>query len=218
MVLSVGKVAPSAVVLAFVGYCVWPSVSELASGPRPPKPPAKVPELAATLFAPKLPPPPTRESVGREGRGGAGRCQGSSEPARRDGGRFPRGQGGRRSARQFQARSHVYLGRSAAGDHQRPTVRPPGKAAGRGLRDAAVQDRRRVSGESAAGSRGNDRGVEVFGRHLPAPVSFVPRVRCGRQVGRRRGAPRATDSPAASTAEKSAAKSAANNQPSKSGK
>ena len=50
--------------LAFVGYCVWPSVSELTSDPPPPKPPAKVPELAAALFSPTMPPRPTKNPWG----------------------------------------------------------------------------------------------------------------------------------------------------------
>ena len=63
MAISAGKVAPSAVVLAFVGYCVWPSVSEWTSAP-PPKPPVKVPELAAALFSPTMPPRPTKNPWG----------------------------------------------------------------------------------------------------------------------------------------------------------
>ena len=63
MAISAGKVAPSAVVLAFVGYCVWPSLSELTSSP-PPKPPVKVPELAAALFSPTMPPCPTKNPWG----------------------------------------------------------------------------------------------------------------------------------------------------------
>jgi hypothetical protein len=63
MAISAGKVAPSAVVLAFVGYCVWPSVSEWTSAP-PPKPPVKVPELAAALFSPTMPPCPTKNPWG----------------------------------------------------------------------------------------------------------------------------------------------------------
>jgi hypothetical protein len=59
-----GKLAPSAVVLAFVGYCVWPSMSELTATPGPPKPPAKLPELAPTLFSPPMPPCPTRNPWG----------------------------------------------------------------------------------------------------------------------------------------------------------
>jgi hypothetical protein len=64
MAISAGKLAPSAVVLAFVGYCVWPSLSEMISPPPPPTPPAKVPELAASLFSPTIPPVPTRNPWG----------------------------------------------------------------------------------------------------------------------------------------------------------
>ena len=59
MVIPVGKLAPSAAALVFVADCVWPSLSELASAPRP-TPPKKVPELAAALFSPAMPPCPTR--------------------------------------------------------------------------------------------------------------------------------------------------------------
>jgi hypothetical protein len=59
MVIPVGKLAPPAAALVFVAYCVWPSLSELASGPRP-TPPKKVPELAAALFSPAMLPSPTR--------------------------------------------------------------------------------------------------------------------------------------------------------------
>jgi len=64
MAISAGKLAPSAVVLAFVGYCVWPSVSELASAPPPPPPPVKVPELAAASFSPTMPSLPTKNPWG----------------------------------------------------------------------------------------------------------------------------------------------------------
>jgi hypothetical protein len=64
MAISAGKLAPSAVVLAFLGYCAWPSLSEMVSPPPPPPPPAKVPELAASLFSPTMPPVPTRNPWG----------------------------------------------------------------------------------------------------------------------------------------------------------
>jgi hypothetical protein len=64
MGISINKLAPSAVVLAFVGYCAWPSVSELASDPQQANAPAKVQELAATLFSPALPPPTTQNPWG----------------------------------------------------------------------------------------------------------------------------------------------------------
>ena len=64
MAISAGKVAPSVVVLALVGYCVWPSVLELTSAPPPPPSPVKVPELAASLFSPTMPSPPTKNPWG----------------------------------------------------------------------------------------------------------------------------------------------------------
>jgi hypothetical protein len=64
MAISAGKVAPSVVVLALVGYCAWPSVSELMSDPPPPKQPVKVPELAAALLSPTLPARPTKNPWG----------------------------------------------------------------------------------------------------------------------------------------------------------
>ncbi len=64
MAISAGQVAPSAVVLAFVGYCVWPSVSELTSVPPLPPPPVEVPKLAATLFSPTMPSCPTKNPWG----------------------------------------------------------------------------------------------------------------------------------------------------------
>lgn len=64
MAISVGKLAPSAVVLAFVGYCTWPSLSDLTSTLPPPKAPPKVAEVAASLFSPTMPPVPTRNPWG----------------------------------------------------------------------------------------------------------------------------------------------------------
>ncbi len=64
MAVSVAKVAPSAVVLAFVGYCSWPSVYALLSPPPPPPPPPAVTPLAASLFSPQLPPPPMKSPWG----------------------------------------------------------------------------------------------------------------------------------------------------------
>lgn len=64
MAISAGKLAPSVVVLAFVGYCVWPSLSEMMSPPPPPKAAAKVSELAASLFSPTMGPVPTRNPWG----------------------------------------------------------------------------------------------------------------------------------------------------------
>jgi hypothetical protein len=64
MAISVGKLAPSAIVLAFVGYCVWPSLSDLTSTPLPPKAPAKIREVPVALFSPTMPPVPTRNPWG----------------------------------------------------------------------------------------------------------------------------------------------------------
>jgi hypothetical protein len=57
MGVSVNKLAPSAVVVALVGYCIWPSVSELTSPASSPMPPKKLSELPASLYAPVMPPP-----------------------------------------------------------------------------------------------------------------------------------------------------------------
>jgi hypothetical protein len=64
MTLTAGKLAPSAIVLACVGYCAWPSLTDMVSGPPPQKAPRKLPELAATLFSPKLPMPPRKNPWG----------------------------------------------------------------------------------------------------------------------------------------------------------
>ena len=64
MAISADKVAPLAVVLAFVGYCIWPSVPELLSDPPKAKPPEKIEEIPAELFSPKMPPAPTRNPWG----------------------------------------------------------------------------------------------------------------------------------------------------------
>jgi hypothetical protein len=64
MSISAGKLAPSVVVVAFVGYCAWPSVSHLVSGPSISKAAGKATELATALFAPRLGPPPTKNPFG----------------------------------------------------------------------------------------------------------------------------------------------------------
>ena len=64
MNVSAGKLAPSAVVVAFVGYCVWPSVANLTSSPVAPAAAGKVAELATSLFSPKLGPAPTKNPFG----------------------------------------------------------------------------------------------------------------------------------------------------------
>jgi hypothetical protein len=60
MAISVGKLLPRATVLAAVAYGVWPTVSETLWPPAP-SASESVPELASSLFSPKLPPPPTRD-------------------------------------------------------------------------------------------------------------------------------------------------------------
>jgi hypothetical protein len=65
MTFTAEKVAPLAVVLAFTGYCTWPSVSELMSDSKQ-SPPKKKTDLAATLFSPKLPPPAARNPFSLE--------------------------------------------------------------------------------------------------------------------------------------------------------
>jgi hypothetical protein len=63
MVISVEKVAPRVIALAAVAYCVWPSLTALMSEPES-KRPQKLPELAASLLSPKMPPQPTRDPFG----------------------------------------------------------------------------------------------------------------------------------------------------------
>jgi hypothetical protein len=64
MTLSAGKLAPSAVVVAFVGYCIWPSLSSMTSGPQVPKTTETMMELVTSYFAPKLSSPPTKNPFG----------------------------------------------------------------------------------------------------------------------------------------------------------
>jgi hypothetical protein len=64
MALTAGKLAPSLAVTAFMGYCVWPSVSDIVSPPPPPPTAEKIAELAPSLFNPKLPPPPQKNPFG----------------------------------------------------------------------------------------------------------------------------------------------------------
>jgi hypothetical protein len=59
MVISISKLAPRLIALAAVGYCVWPSLSDLRSETKP-KVPRKASELATSLFSPKMSPSPTR--------------------------------------------------------------------------------------------------------------------------------------------------------------
>ena len=60
MVLSAGKLVPRAIVLATVGYCVWPTLADFASQPET-KPAKKLVELTASLLTPTLPSSPDRD-------------------------------------------------------------------------------------------------------------------------------------------------------------
>jgi hypothetical protein len=64
MAITAGKVVPSLIVTSFVGYCIWPTVSQMSSGPRTPPHAEKVSEIANTLFSPALPPRPTKNPFG----------------------------------------------------------------------------------------------------------------------------------------------------------
>ena len=64
MALSPGKLAPSVAVLAFVGYCAWPSVSNMIHDAKAYKPPADISELAASILMPKLAPLPQKNPFG----------------------------------------------------------------------------------------------------------------------------------------------------------
>jgi hypothetical protein len=64
MAISTAKLVPRAIALAAVGYCIWPSLNALVVEPES-KPPAKLPEVAALLASPALPPCPTRNPFAR---------------------------------------------------------------------------------------------------------------------------------------------------------
>jgi hypothetical protein len=59
MAISLSKAVPRMVVVAAVGYCVWPSLPGLTSVPTP-APVSKLPEIAGSLLAPRATPPPIR--------------------------------------------------------------------------------------------------------------------------------------------------------------
>jgi hypothetical protein len=65
MQLPLDKLAPRAIALAVVGYCVWPCLTAFTSRPAA-KPPEKLPELAATLLKPALAPFPARNPFERK--------------------------------------------------------------------------------------------------------------------------------------------------------
>jgi hypothetical protein len=64
MTITAGKVAPSIIVLAFVGYCAWPSVSSLVAVPATPQKAERLATFTASLFSPTLPPRPTKSPFG----------------------------------------------------------------------------------------------------------------------------------------------------------
>ncbi len=63
MEIPIEKVAPRAIVLAIVAYCVWPSLSALTSQPEVQKP-KEAPELTAAMLSPSLPSVPTHDPFG----------------------------------------------------------------------------------------------------------------------------------------------------------
>ncbi len=63
MAVSVGNLAPRAVVVGLVAFGVWPTLTQFFSEERS-KPPEPLPELAAALLSPKPPPLPTRDPFG----------------------------------------------------------------------------------------------------------------------------------------------------------
>jgi hypothetical protein len=63
MQISVGNLAPRAVVVGLVAFGVWPTVAQFLSDEKP-KPPETMPALAAALLSPKPLPPPTRDPFG----------------------------------------------------------------------------------------------------------------------------------------------------------
>jgi len=60
MELALDKLAPRAIALAVVGYCVWPSLAAFQAQPET-KPPEKPPEVAAALLKPAVAPFPKRD-------------------------------------------------------------------------------------------------------------------------------------------------------------
>ena len=60
MDLPLDKLAPRAIALAVVGYCVWPSLMAFQARPET-KSPEKPPEVAAALLKPAVAPFPTRD-------------------------------------------------------------------------------------------------------------------------------------------------------------
>jgi hypothetical protein len=64
MAISAAKVAPRAIAIATVGYCIWPSLTASFAEPES-TPPVKVAELSTSLLSPALPPCPTRNPFAR---------------------------------------------------------------------------------------------------------------------------------------------------------
>ena len=63
---SVGKFAPSAIVLAAVGYCCWPYLEDPGRRPKVDDG-KKLPELTANILSPKIIPAPGRDPFGMTG-------------------------------------------------------------------------------------------------------------------------------------------------------
>jgi hypothetical protein len=63
MQVSIGNLAPRAVVVGLVAFGVWPTVTQFLADEKP-KPPEAMPELAAALLSPKPLPLPTRDPFG----------------------------------------------------------------------------------------------------------------------------------------------------------
>ncbi len=65
MAVSIGKFAPTAIVLAAVGYCCWPYLED--PGHRPKMEEKKLPEIAASVLSPTIKPAPGRDPFGMTG-------------------------------------------------------------------------------------------------------------------------------------------------------
>ncbi len=66
MAVSIGKFAPTAIVLAAVGYCCWPYLED--PGQRPKLDDGKkLPEISASVLAPNIKPAPGRDPFGLTG-------------------------------------------------------------------------------------------------------------------------------------------------------
>jgi hypothetical protein len=79
--MTVSDLAPRAVVVGLVAFGVWPAVCQFLSNDKP-KPPEKMPELAAEMLSPKLPPLPMRDPFGVSIRTKPSTAQKSGQPNR----------------------------------------------------------------------------------------------------------------------------------------